>query len=269
MTGLDAQFAAALRAMEASFHVRLIGTFTPDLIWAPADADAATWLQSNNPDFDQFPVNQDDAAVGILVREGDHTGKAVRDAMQPLRDGLIVSADMPIADLIPQLRASHHRLILRGGRIDGLVTHSDLLKLPVRLAVFALITHLEQVMADVVCAHWPNDSWFERLSPGRQDKIVEKESELRVRDLNPPRIELTDFCDKRDLCMEIIDSSKRRFAQELDDLRDLRDQLAHAATFVDRTDAKTGVVAFVDKFEAAKRRIDELTKLASKDKVAK
>jgi hypothetical protein len=227
------------------------------------------WLAENNPDFDQFPVKHCDGTVGILLRAGDHSGKTVLEAMQPLREGLIVSADIPIADLIPQLRENHCRLVLRGGHIDGLVTQSDLLKLPVRLVVFALITHLEQVMADAVSVRWPNDSWFAELSQGRQSKIIKKESDLRGRGMNPPRIELTEFSDKRDLCMRLIDSSKSRFEEELDSLRDLRDQIAHASTFVDRSDGKTGVVAFVDKFESAKRWIDELTKLAARNKATK
>jgi len=47
-------------------------------------------------------VKQGDATVGILLRQGDHTGKTVRDAMQPLREELMVSADMLLADLIPK-----------------------------------------------------------------------------------------------------------------------------------------------------------------------
>jgi CBS domain-containing protein len=264
MTGLDTELEEVLKAMEASFHVRLIGTFDPDLVWAPAEAGASTWLAENNPDFDQFPVRDGDATVGILLRLGDHKGKTIREAMQPLREGLIVSADMPIADLIPQLCKDHYRLVLRGGRIDGLVTQSDLLKLPVRLVVFALITHLEQVMADVVSTSWPNDSWFEKLSEGRQDKILEKEKDLRSRGMNPPKIELTEFGDKRNLCKPLVSSNRSQFEKELKSLRDLRDQIAHASTFVDRSDGKTGVAAFVDKFESAKRWIDELTKLLTK-----
>jgi hypothetical protein len=102
MEGREAEFQSALKAMEASFHVRLIGTFPPELVWAPADAQAASWLATNYLDFDQFPVKQGDKTVGVLLREGDHTGKAVCEAMQPLREGLIVSADMAIAELIPQ-----------------------------------------------------------------------------------------------------------------------------------------------------------------------
>jgi hypothetical protein len=101
MGKLDSELETALNAMEASFHVRLIGTFAPDLVCAPAEAEAAPWLAQNNPDFDQFPVSQGDATVGVLLRQGNHDNKTVREAMHPLRDGMIVSAHMPIADLIP------------------------------------------------------------------------------------------------------------------------------------------------------------------------
>lgn len=264
MSGLSTELEAALKALGASFHVRLIGTFDPNLVYAPADVEASPWLAENYPDFDQFPVKQGDETVGILLREGKHEGRTVGEAMQPLREGLIVSADMPIADLIPELKENHYRLVLRGGRIDGLVTQSDLLKLPVRLVVFALITHLEQVMASVITARWPDDSWFAELNEGRQSKINDKEFELRRRGMNPPKIELTEFSDKQDLCKKLFDGNKPKFKAELKSLRELRDQLAHAATFVDRSDGKTGVVAFVEKFESATRWIDELTKLAIK-----
>jgi len=269
MVGREAEFQSALKAMEASFHVRVIGTFSPELVWTPADVEAASWLATNYLDFDQFPVKRGTTTVGVLLRDGDHRGKTVSEAMQPLREGLIVSADTPIADLIPQLRESHYRLILCGGRIDGLVTQSDLLKLPVRLVVFALITHLEQVMTDLVSEQWPDDSWFDKLSNGRQSKIAEKECLLRSRGMNPPKIELAEFSDKRDLCKKLLGDGKSKFDNDLDALRYLRDQIAHAATFIDRSNGKTGVAAFVDKFESAKCWINELTRLAARTKETK
>src|SRR5258708_6144342 len=108
MTALSRELNAALKAMELSFHVRLIGTFDDELIWAPSDVEAVPWLDANYPDFDQFPVKQKDGTVGVLLRGGDHTGKSVSKAMRPLREGLIVSADMPITDLITQLSDNHY-----------------------------------------------------------------------------------------------------------------------------------------------------------------
>jgi hypothetical protein len=87
---------------------------------------------------------------------------------------------------------------------------------------------------------------------------MNKECLLRGRGMNPPK-----FSDKRDLCKKLLDGGKSKFDDDLDGLRDLRDQLAHAATFVDRSEGKTGVAAFVDKFESAKLWIDVLTKVAA------
>lgn len=69
MAGLDAELEAALMATEASFHVWLIATVAPDLIWAPPNVKATRWLADNHPDFDQFPVKDDDGTVGVLLRD--------------------------------------------------------------------------------------------------------------------------------------------------------------------------------------------------------
>ena len=260
MSRLSQPFEAAREATKAAFHIRLIGTFEPDLVCAPAAANADAWLADAQPDFDQFPVREAGRTVGLLVR-GSYAGQLVREAMLPLSEELIASADMPIVELIPRMKTLPYRLILRGDRIDGIVTQSDLLKLPVRVVVFGLLTHLETAMADLVTTHWPDGTWAAQLSPGRQTKLLEKEAALRRRGMNPPRIELSEFADKRDLCKRLIATGRRRFDQELDGLRDLRDQLAHAATFVDDADGDTGISSFVDKCEAARHWLRELMAL--------
>ena len=257
---LSRSFEAAREASKAAFHVRLIGTFEPDLVCAPADAIADAWLADAPQDFDQFPVRANEQTIGLLVR-GDHADRLVHEAMLPLGEALIASADMPIAELIPGMKTLPYRLILRGDRIDGLVTQSDLLKLPVRVVVFGLLTHLETAMADLVSTHWPGDAWMAELSSGRHAKLLEKEAALRRRGMNPPRIELTEFADKRDLCKRLIATRRNQFEREMDGLRDLRDQLAHAATFVDDTDDSTGIASFVDKCLAARYWLQQLMTL--------
>jgi hypothetical protein len=79
-----------------------------------------------------------------------------------------------------------------------------------------------------------------------------------VRGINAPRIELTEFGDKRNLCKALLDGNRSEFDKDLNCLRELRDQIAPASTFVDGSDGKTGVAAFVEKFESATRWIDKL-----------
>ena len=99
--------------------------------------------------------------------------------------------------------ASPYRLVVRETEISGIVTRSDLLKLPVRVLAFAMITHLERVLAEVILeACGPNNElWMKYLNQTRRDRISEKQAKLKSGGIDPLLlVELTDFCDKRDIC---------------------------------------------------------------------
>jgi CBS domain-containing protein len=259
MTGLDLELDAALRAVEAGFHVRLIATFEPQLAWAPAHAQAAAWLADNHPDFDQFPVKDGDAVVGLLLRDAVHDGRTVRDAMQALRDGMIISADTPITELIPALRDSHSRLVLRGGRIDGLVTQSDLLKLPVRMLLFGLITHLELCLRTLVRnrVSWPE--WLERIPQRDRRKQVRREHEIAgAARLDPDPLEFTNFKDLLEVLKAESDLGSQ-FVADMEQLRLFRNKIAHAQTYVQSPD---DVRKLVDRFGDTRKWIQRTSDLA-------
>ena len=255
ITHLDGELYGALNAMESSFHVRLIGTFAPDLIWAPADAEAGPWLTQNCPDFDQFPVRQDDSTMGILLRHSGYAGKTVRQVMQPLREGVIVSADMPISELIPQLRRSHYRLILRGGRLDGLVTQSDLLKLPVRMLLFGLISHLELCLRALVRERAPWPKWLELLKAERRKAVCSKLEDLREARFEPDPLEVSSFSDVLDVLAQQRDLGDG-FRKEADLIRILRNDVAHAKTYIN---SAADVCQFVDRFTYIRELIDRVS----------
>lgn len=229
---LDVELDSALRAAEAGFHVRLISTFDPELIAAPPDAIAADWLDHNYPEFDQFPVRENGRTTGVLMRTNHHSrGGCVRDVMQPLCDGSVVSGHMPIADLISQFRSSHFRLVLRDHAIDGLVTHSDLLKLPVRMLVFGLISHFELLLRNVIRKRFDGGEWLNMLSPNRRRWITAKVSELKNERLEPDPLELTLFSD----AVKILRNDRALGEDLARDARwvvDCRNDTAHARTFI-------------------------------------
>jgi len=254
------QLNQAMTAMEASFHVQVISTFGDALVCAPAEAIAVDWLARNEPDFDQFPVKRGAETIGVLHRAAVKGALRVEEVMQPLREGLVVSSHMPITDLIPRLKDHSYRLVLRGAQIDGLVTHSDLLKLPVRMVAFSLLTHLELVMAARIAERWPADeAWFDLLSEGRQGIIRKKQADLASRRMNPKMLELTDFCDKRTLCKKLVEKKKGAFERDLEEIEALRNQVAHAGDFLDPSLGAAAVTTFVDRFESTKRWIHELS----------
>jgi len=257
MPVLDAELDAALKAMDLSFHVRLIGTFAPDLVYAPAEAHAASWLAQNYPIFDQFPVMEGDATIGVLDRSGDHSGKTVRQAMQPLSEGVIVAADMPIADLIPQFRESHYRLILRGGRMDGLVTQSDLLKLPVRMLLFGLISHLEMCFRALVRERSPWPTWTEHLKPERR-KILRKDlRKLKGARFEPDPLELSKFSDVVFVLAQQQDFGDD-FRAKANPIVLLRNDIAHARTYLRSIDDTR---EFVDRFTSLRDLLARVSRM--------
>ena len=80
---------------------------------------------------------------------------------------------------------------------------SDIQKLPVRLFAFALITHLESTMAEVILLHCPKpDLWLNMLKDDRRQGVLDKLDNYGRSRLDPLPIEFTEFCDKRDLVRE-------------------------------------------------------------------
>lgn len=256
---LGSELQAALKATERSFHVRLIGTFGSDLVWAPPDAEAASWLADNSPDFDQFPVRDGDVTVGLLHRRSDYGHLRVRDVMDRLCEGLIVAADMPIADLIPQLRDSHARLVLRGVRIDGVVTQSDLLKLPVRMLLFGLITHLEMCLRALVRERAAFPIWLDRLSPPRRRALRQKLERLKAARLEPDPLEFSNFSDVVDALAHEADLGQD-FRDAADSIRNLRNEVAHAQTFITST---ADVQRFVARFDLVREWIERVSRMLS------
>ena len=92
--------------------------------------------------------------------------------MNPLSEQLLIGADASILDFMMMADRQRCRLVVLESEISGLVSLSDLQRLPVRAALFALITQSEIKMADAIrreCRdpHKEFDTWMDRLSVDR------------------------------------------------------------------------------------------------------
>jgi hypothetical protein len=180
--------------------------------------------------FDAIPVRSEGRILGVLERRVDVADAAlVADLMRRLDDTMLVASSTGIRNYLRLARQSHYHLVVRQSSVQGIVTRSDLLKLPVRTLLFTLITHLESVMADRI-RRSGGDGWMERLSPARRRRIEEKFDELKGRRLDIDRLLLTEFCDKRDLVSKLVlaGAEKSDFQRELKLLELLRNDIAHA-----------------------------------------
>jgi len=221
-----------MSGLEAGLRVLHIATFNPQ--FCRPDADTGQVLaDEGSRDFDYIPVKDGERCVGVLRRGGGATDGPVSICMDTLTDAMIVSADASLSQFIPIMAGEPYRLVVGGPQIQGvvgIVTRSDMLKLPVRLLAFTQVTHLEMVMAEVIRASGPSDEWMDRLSEGRRKRVRDKIQEARDDGIDPPALEFTDFCDKRDIVAKLYRPGKS-FKDDLKKIEDLRNTVAHAGSY--------------------------------------
>jgi CBS domain-containing protein len=206
-------------------------------------------------DFDRIPVRDNGRIVGVLERKSDVGQGSCKEHMRPLDESILISAEEPLTRLLPLLQDSAYRLVLRGPEIQGIVTRSDIVKLPVRLVAFALITHLEMVMAQVIQTRCPSEEqWLQFLSVGRQQKVNEKLAKRKAENLHLPLLELTDFCDKRTILKKLL-TLGNDFEDALVSVEELRNTLAHAGGYAQDADKLN---EFLDRLRLTQKWIDYL-----------
>ncbi|CAN5820189.1 hypothetical protein BH23CHL2_BH23CHL2_24200 [soil metagenome] len=206
---------------------RDIRTCTPDQTTADVREDPA------HEDLDCLPVKSAGRFVGVL-ESPEQSERPVKAVMEPLAESMLVSGSMPIADFVRQLEKDRSRcwLVVEGNSICGIVTRSDLLKLPVRLFAFALATHLEMMMARLITSRMSDDDWLAWLEEeDRHEAVFKKQKELERRGLDPRRIELTEFCDKRIIVKRLM-GYPGRFEKDMKRIEwRLRNTIAHAGNY--------------------------------------
>lgn len=203
----DDAFARTVSVLDDSLSVELITEW--DLVCC-SDADPPDWKKCDRLGIDQVPF-KDGAGKITAVR--------FRDRSESLREDWLISHATPITDFIRIAEPSVFRLVVARGRI-GIVTRSDLNKLPVRLLVFARITFLEMLLASEIEQNYPNDSWRKKCPniAASCEKWFEK---------NKQKNESTSLLAEANFEQKakILDNP---FGNCLDEMVALRNQLAHS-----------------------------------------
>ena len=205
----------------------------------PADSVRAIMLE-NTGRFSYLPVRDEFGAIlGLYKAEAwfdkETPEQLVGADFEPLSEDHVVGADTPIIDFLTGADDPPTRLVVSGAGIVGMVGLSDLQQLPVRTALFALITSLEITMANWIEAKWSDnaDGWLCILSPGRQQKVREKVRKLKNDDSFVSEILCTEFKDKCDIVRKDgpISGSQRQLEREFAAMEKLRNVLAHAGFY--------------------------------------
>lgn len=205
-----------------------------------ADDSLRDIVERNKEPYDFLPVigpgsNGVERVVGLLHAATVHTqfklSDTVREHFASLSEEHLIGADASILEFVRDADQKPCRLVVAGASIVGLVSLSDLQRLPVRAALFALITGFEITMSEAIRRECPEqDEWFHYLTKGRQDKIAKEIVTSKRDDGFVDALLFTQFCDKVEIVVEALQlsASKTTLRDQLKDIQDLRDNLAHA-----------------------------------------
>ncbi|MDE0173059.1 MAG: hypothetical protein OYH76_06450 [Defluviicoccus sp.] len=248
--------------------VRLIATPRSSLRTCRSDADLAEVLANNVETFDHLPVvrvseDATETIIGLLDIPGVRAATAPRGAvngwMHPISENILIGADASILDFVLGADRQRCRLVVSGSEISGLVSLSDLQKLPVRAALFATITHCEITMASAIRREFrDSDAWLDRLSNDRQSKIREEIATSTNDDGFVNSLLFTQFGDK----VRIIRKSPRfqwsrtKFKKEMGMVEKLRNWIVHANDYASTPSAAEEVCRTV---RARDKWVDRLT----------
>lgn len=162
-------------------------------------------------DISQVPVRRNGSIVGIYHQFTGSQDDVIDVHDVPVDDSLLTAMNASLLELLHRLAEGQpdFRLVVGQEGIEGIVTKSDLQKLPIRLLAYSLITHLESVMTNLIQAVCPlEDRWLMHLSIGNAELFPDhdvkspeewrndlrgRQNGMRKGGIAPDLLDLTDF----------------------------------------------------------------------------
>ena len=236
-----------LERVQRSLSVDMVMTVRDDLSSCRREETACEVMARNTGRFSFLPVVDGGGRIlGLYGAERwfgrDAPPELIGDDFEPFSEDIVIGADASIVDFVKTADARQTRLVVSGDRVAGLVSLSDLQRLPVRAALFTLITRLEMTMARRIEREWEGGDrtgWLELLSKKRREDIVEAIDRAKREDGFVSEIAFSQLSDKATILRRrgLIRGETRRLERDFKAIRKLRDGLAHANYYAETPEA--------------------------------
>lgn len=247
----------AFEGLHAGLTVGLIATPRADFETCSFSDTVNAVVKRNDGLYDFLPVVEskgDEHRIVGLFRATDpclqniQNDELVQAHYYTLSEQFLVGADASILEFIRTADGNPCQLVVSGENITGLVSLSDLQKLPVRAALFALITGLEISMAEAIRANTrTSDDWMTCLTAGRRQELRKQISRSRKGDGFVDELLFTQFGDKSDILLQRFDlpSNNGDLKHRFSAIRELRNNLAHSNEYAATPEEARKVCAIV------------------------
>ena len=235
-----------LEPLQRSLMVNTIMTRRACLETCRRNETASAVMARNKDNFNFLPVvDEAERFLGLYRAERwfseDAPHEPIGDDFEPFSEDHVIGADASIIDFVMTAHERPTRLVVSGDRVAGLVSLSDLQHLPVRVAIFTLITSLEIAMAKRI-TEWHHDDatwWLELLSNTRREKISEEIQTAKEKDGLVSEIVFTQLSDKAAIiCKErLVSGSGTQLRRDFKEICKLRNDIAHANYYAETPEA--------------------------------
>ncbi|BDW99187.1 hypothetical protein [Maricaulis maris] len=227
-----------LQVVHAGLPVEMIMTPRP-FFFCRLDQTCREVKERNAARYSFLPVMNGERVLGLLDARPFFDAAApdatVEEHYHSLSEEMLIGADASIWQFLRTADQVETRLVVKGHSVAGLVTLSDLHKLPVRTALFAALTNLEVCMTTLIGESLGYDAanWLQHLALNRRDVLARHEKSARANDEFINSLLLTQFCDKREIIAKagLVDLPPDRLRQDLKEAERLRNFVAHSNDF--------------------------------------
>lgn len=215
---------------------------------APDDDPAEVLKREDFKELDQIPIAEEASIIGVIERD---KGQARR-----IDASVLVSADEALAPFITTLREQSYRLV-DGTRITGIVTWSDLLKVPVLLLGYSLLANLEVLLNRGILRRYISpDDWLHALTAKEQKGIRKRAARAAQENLSLPLLEFADLVHKAKVMRDSLPAA-RDLDADLEQVRLLRNAVAHVHRIVRGTTELASLVGRIEIVIAWIRSLEE------------
>ncbi len=229
---------SVLDAAQMALIVDLIAVKRADFRWCKRSELLRAVVERYGGSYDYIPIidgNTVECPIVSLLHLAGVKSNVDADAMVetyaiPLTEKYLIGANESIIKFMQHKHEHGFCLTVSGGRISGLVSISDLQRLPVQVAVFAMITVFEMTMGDTIrCLHNGSESWKTELKHTRRASLQKKIDAARSGSLFvDDDVMYTEFCDKRDIIWKRVRKQHPAFYRDAKQIESIRNALAHA-----------------------------------------
>lgn len=196
-------------------------------------------IKKNLENFSFLPVSDTlENIIGVLNLKNKNLirNNLVKEYYEPINEKIIIGGNSNINEFIKNVKEEPFKLVISKNEISGLVTMSDMQKIPVRVSVFSLIIELEIMMSDLINKLYPNEeTWMNLLTISRRNKLNEEELRVKKSDNFVSKIIFTQFGDKAKILekSKLFSFTQKQLKRKFEDIRKLRDLVAHSSEFAE------------------------------------